>query len=155
MSNLLKRIICTLLLVLVSFGFSVNVSATNRYQWITSTDSITVSYDTQSSKYYSEHGKVVDAWISWKFTKDGARKYIKNGRTNELFQEAKWDDFSYILEHNLISKNSLKILESVYYDVNGNVINSTPFNENAKWNSIVPGSLGEEIRNKFSGFLDS
>ena len=144
-----------MLLMFASFGFSMNVSAAGRYQWITSTDSVTISYDTQSSKYYSEHGKVVDAWILWKFTEYGARKYIKDGRTNGLFKEANWDGFSYYLHHILISKNSLKILESVYYDVNGNVINSTPFDENAKWNSIVPGSLGEEIRNKFSGFLDS
>ena len=154
-SDLLKKIICTLLLALFSFGFSVNVSAAERFQWITSTDSITVSYDTQSSKYYSEHGKVVDAWISWKFTKDGARKYIKNGRTNELFQEAKWDDFSFFLAHTLISKNSQKLLKIIYYDVNGNVIDSSTFGQFDRWDDFSPGSLGEDIRDKFIVFFNS
>ena len=154
-SDLLKKIICTLLLVLASLSFSVNVSAAERYQWITSTDFVTISYDTTSIKYYSTPVKMVGVWVSWNYTEEGAKKFLEHNRAQGRYKTAKWDDFSYILEHNLISKNSLKFLESFYYDVNGNVINSTPFNENAKWNSIVPDSLGEEIRNKFRGFLDS
>ena len=154
-SNLFKRIICTILLVLVSFGFSVNVSAAKRYQWITSTASVTISYDTRSVKYYSEHGKVVDAWILWKFTKAGARKYIKNRRTNELSQEAKWDNFSFFLAHTLISKNSQKLLKIIYYDVNGNVIDSSTFGQFDRWDDFSPGSLGEDIRDKFIVFLNS
>ena len=121
-----------MLLVFASFGFSVNVSAANRFQWITSTDFVTISYDTQSVKYYSEHGKVVDVWTSWEYTDNGARKWVKEARAMEIFQNIKWDNFSRYLKHELMSKNSSKLLEIVYYDVNGNVIESIPFDENAK-----------------------
>ena len=150
-SDLLKRIICTLLLALFSFGFSLNVSATNRYQWITSTDSETISYDTKSVTYYSTNGKVVDVWVLWEFTDEGARKFVESLR----FQEAKWDNFSYDLEHYLISKNSQKLLKIVYYDVNGNVIKSSDFSQITKWKSIVPDSIFEAVRDKFTSFLDS
>ena len=152
---MLKRIICTLLLVLVSFGFSVNVSASERWQWITSTDSATISYDTQSVNYYSEHGKVVDVWTIWAYTKGGARQCVKTSRANGIFQEAKWDNFSYYLRHELISKNASKLREIVFYDVNGKVIKSSDFSQMAKWESIVPGSILEAVRDKFTSFLDS
>lgn len=152
---MLKRIFCTLLLVLVSFSFSVNVSATNRYQWITSTDSATISYDTKSIRYYSTNGKVIDVWLSWEYTEDGARKLIENNRAKGLCEEEKWNNFSHNLDHWLLSKDSYKFLESVYYDVNGYVIYSTPYNQYAESNHFVPGSIGEEIRDKFKSFLDS
>lgn len=155
MSDLFKRIVCTLLLVLVSFGFSLNASATNRFQWIMSTDYVTISYDTRSVKYYSAHGKVVDVWTSWNYTEDGASKYVEGGRTTGLFQEAKWDNFSYSLNHMLISKNSYLLLDVIFYDVNSNVIFSLPFNKDTKWTGFVPCSLNEKIRDKFKGFLDS
>ena len=152
---MLKRIICTLLLALVSFGFSVNVSAAERYQWITSTDSITVSYDTQSVKYDSVHGKVVDVWILWKFTNNGASKYVENNRAEGFNKEAKWDNFSFWLAHTLISKNSQKLLEIIYYDVNGKVIDSSAYDPNNRWHDFPPGSTGEKIRDKFIGFFNS
>ena len=155
-SNLFKRIICALLLVLVSFGFSLNVSASERYQWITSTDSVTVSYDTQSVKYYnSTDGKIVDVWVMFYYTEDGAKKWVNNNRTKGICQEEKWDNFSFYLEHELVSKNSFKLLEEVAYNVNGKNIYSRPFNNNAKWNDIVHGSIVDEIHNKFIGFLNS
>ena len=141
-----------MLLVFASFGFSVNVSATNRYQWIASTDSVTISYDTQSVEYSSTPVKTVDVWILWKFTKDGARNRVNN-RT--IYQGAKWDNFSYYLEHDLVSKNSLIPLEIVYYDVDGKVIKSTIFDPNDKGLSIVPNSLAEKMRDKFIGFFNS
>jgi len=151
----LKGIIFTLLLSLVSFGFSVNASATNHYQWITSTNFATVSYDTQSVKYNLACGKSVDVWISRNYTEDGARKWVKDNRAKGIYQETKWDNFSFYLEHWLVSKDSYKTLETIYYDVNGNVLSSTPFDKNAQWENIVPSSKGEEIRNNFVGFLKS
>ena len=154
-SDLLKKIICTLLLALFSFGFSVNVSAAERYQWITSNDSVTLSYDTRSVEYYSTPVKTVDVWILWEYTPEGARKYVEYNRANGIDKEAKWDNFSFCKFHMLISKKSLKLLNQVYYDVDNNVIYSASFDENTKWRSIVPDTMGENIYSKFIGFLNS
>ena len=79
--------------------------------------------------------------------------------TDELLNELLFNlPISYAkqdLEHYLISKNSQKLLKSVYYDVNGNVINSSDFSQITKWKSIVPGSILEAVRDKFTSFLDS
>ena len=154
-SDLFKRIVCTLLLVLVSFGFSVNASAANRFQWIMSTDYVTISYDTQSIKYLSTPSKIVDVWVSWNYTEEGARKFLEHNRAQGRYKTEKWDDFSFYLEHLLISKTASKFLGAIIYDVNGNVIEQSPYGENEEWGDFVPGSNGEAIRNKFSGFLDS
>ena len=155
MSDLLKRIICTLLLALFSFGFSVNVSAAERWQWIASTDFITVSYDTQSVRYSSTPFKTVEVWVSWEYTEEGAKQEIADGRKRGKYQAEKWNDFSFCMDHMLISKNSQKGLDYIYYDVNGNVLKSVTHDPNSKWKSLVPNTIGEQIRNKFSGFLDS
>lgn len=159
---MLKRIVCTLLLVLVSCGCSrntPNISVPERFIWITSTSDVNVYYDPQTIIYPSDYNNGISEsfspdykiplWISWNYTKDGARKKVKDNRAKGLWKEAKWDNFSYILEHQVISKNLYKSHEIIYYNVNGNVIDSKTYDQNTKWQSIVPGTIEEVIRDKF------
>lgn len=151
---MLKRIICTFLLFLLGLGISTPASAADRYKWITSTDKVTISYDTQTVHYNSTNGKTVDVWIIWQYTEDGAKDFVGDMRAKGLCQESKWDNFSYDLNHYLVSKNSFAITESISYDHNGRVLFSYT-KEYPKWNTIPPNTIGEAIRDVFNGFLKS
>lgn len=152
---MLKKLSCILLLVLFSLGFSVNAQASDRFQWITSTDNMTLSYDTKSIMYNSTDGKIIDLWLKSDYTEEGAKKEIREQRMKGLWQEAKYDSFSHTLTHILISKKSTKFLEVYHYDVSGNVLFSFDMSPYSNWTSIVPASLMEAIRDKFNIFFAS
>lgn len=153
--GMLKRLICIVLLVFVTFGVSVNASATDRFKWITSSDKETISYDTQTVRYYSDNGKKVDVWVLWKYTEDGAREWVNESRQNGTCKESKWDGFSYTKQHILLNSNyQMNLLYMIYYDSNGNVLNSEGSIKN-KWFPLVPDSFSEDLYNTFAGFLRS
>ena len=142
-----------LLLVLLGFGISANASAADRYKWITSNDEVTILYDVQSIRFDSTYGKTVDVWYLWQYNDEGARNKVERLRKKGVCQENKWDNFSYILEHDILnSNNQYKTLECVYYDAQGNVLHSLK-NTYPEWQSVVPGSLGELTYNAFAVFL--
>ena len=149
--SLLKRIICTLLLVLLGFGISVNASAADRYKWIWSTDGVTLSYDTQSFQYDS-YRKTVDVWVLWQYTEDGARKEISDNRADGYMKDAKWDNYSYSIIHYVISKNSFKRLGSYSYDWSNKLLEAYN-NKNPEWQDVVPDTMIEAIRDTFIDFL--
>ena len=150
---MLKRIICIFLLIFLGFGFSLNASAADRYQWITSTDKMTLSYDTQSVQYDS-YSKTVDVWIVWQYTEAGAKDYIEDMRASGVCQESKWDKFSHSKERWLLSKNQFKIIGAVDYDVDGKVLYSST-DKYAKWNDIAPDTFAEAVRDQFILFIKS
>ena len=151
---MLKKIICTFLLIILVLGISAQTSAADRYKWITSTDKVTISYDTQTVRYNSNYGKTVDVWILWDYTPAGAADWVNQNRQNGYWEEAKWDKFSYSKDHWMIAKGSIKVMTVVNYDVDGNVLSSYTY-QNPNWGDVVPGSVGEAICNTFIGFLKS
>ena len=151
---MLKRLIYIVLLVFVTFGVSANASAENRFKWITSSDTMTVSYDTQTVRYNSNYGKTVDVWILWQFTEAGAREAIEELRKEGVAQDSKWDNFSHQMLHYSLNANyKSRINEMAYYDHEGKLLDSFTFKQ--EWNNIVPRTLNEEIYNTFAGFLKS
>ena len=149
-----KRIVCFLMLWFIMFCIPINVSATERYKWIKSTDMITLSYDTQTVKCVTNEDKTVDVWILLKYTTDGAGQVIEENRANGGFHGVKWDNFSYIQEHLMFnSKRQCKLLKYLYSDTNSSVIESYTFPE-PKWEDVVPGSVGEDVYNTFYVFLE-
>ena len=152
---MLKRIVCFLMLCFIMVCIPINVSATERYKWIKSTDMVTLLYDAQTVKYIANEDKTVDVWILLKYTTDGARQVIEENRANGGFIGEKWDNFSYIQEHLLFnSKRQCKLLMYLYCDTNSSVIESYTFSE-YKWGDVVPGSVGEDVYNTFYAFLES
>ena len=150
-----KRIVCFLTLCFIMVCIPINVSATERYKWIKSTDMITLLYDTQTVKYIANEDKTVDVWILLKYTPDGAMQVIGENRANGGFKGEKWDNFSYIQEHLLFnSKRQCKLLMYLYCDTNSRVIESYNLSE-SKWEDVVPGSVGEDVYNTFYAFLES
>lgn len=51
------------------------------------------------------------------------------------------------------SNHQFDCYEVIYYDINGNVLDSVRFKH--EWDNVIPGSIGEGIYNTFSGFLKS
>lgn len=149
---MLKKIICTLLLVFLGFGVSVNASAADRYQWIASTDEVTISYDTQTIRYNSNYDKTVDVWVLWKYTEVGARELVEGCRKDGLWKESKWDNFAYVTDHKLYTRDASKTLLSIYYDNTGKVLHSHS-DKYPEWYTIAPNTLGEAIKDTFIGFL--
>ena len=72
--------------------------------------------------------------------------YSERSRLVELFQDSKWNRYSYDIKTLLVDIDLYrsKIINVVYYDVNGNVIKSYD-TEDDKWSYAKPNTVHEAI----------
>lgn len=146
---MLKRIICTLLLVLLVFGILANASAADRFQWIYSDD--TTTYKIDSLRFIvtnDENGVYFESWIMFDYNAEGVAKWANIRKGNGLTTKG-YENLDFSLRHTIyaISKDyriMSKDLYSADYAFDGSVLDSWTFHD-SKYIDLVPQSTGEAI----------
>lgn len=145
----MKRIICIILLVFVTFGVSLNASAADRFQWIHSTD--TTTYKIDSLRFIVTHDEnwvYFDSWIILDYNAQGAANWINIRKENNLTTKG-YENLDHTLEHIIyaISKDYRIMSKDLYfadYAFDGSVLDSWTF-RNSKFIDAVPKSTGEAV----------
>lgn len=147
-----KVAIITFLLFLFICGIC---SAEERWHFITSTTYSDFSFDTQTIQINKGKGfTMYDVWTKRIFSNEGVLEEMKS-RMDRHILIGGYVNLSYSLIHEKILNSPAKdiILEVVYYDKSGNVLddikNITP---DEKWADIKPDSVGEKIINALNSF---
>ena len=132
----MKKIITTLLFCLAVFIMAPITYAAD-WQWIGSTDVMTVSFDKDSIRK-SEHNKYF-AWIKYEYTESEGAKISDELKLTEPTSYAlvRWE-FDY-------KNESVRLQAIVRYSKDGTVLSNFTDEYNlARFIPIVPGSIGEE-----------
>lgn len=132
----MKKIITTLLFCLAVFIMAPITYAAD-WQWIGSTDVMTVSFDKDSIRK-SEHNKYF-AWIKYEYTEsEGAKISDELKLTEPLSYQLLRLEFDY-------KNESLGIKSYIYYSKIGTVLGQHTNQFYYDFNPIIPGSIGEGI----------
>lgn len=162
------------ILILLLFA-STNTYASDRYKWIYSDDNTGYFFDVKTIKYATDYNgnpdvTKIDVWIKTIYTESGKQQVI-NQRSNYGLTTNGFDQLSYALTHYVFQNNKRMFLEYYYYDFDGNILESY-YNQQAKsltemnnflnhsissqyygqWDNIVPGSIGETIKDAVWNF---
>lgn len=132
----MKKIITTLLFCLAVFIMAPITYAAD-WQWIGSTDVMTVSFDKDSIRK-SEHNKYF-AWIKYEYTESEGAKISDELKLTEPTSYA-------LVRYEFDYKNeSVRLQAIVRYSKDGTVLSNFTDEYNlARFIPIVPGSIGEE-----------
>ena len=143
----MKKFFTGLFLVcILVLGFT-NISSAANWQWITSTDTATVSFDTTSIKNNSTNNSnpaysqlVYSAWIKWTYVDSEGEKMA------EKFNFKKPIAYSLVEEHFDYKNKGILIKFFYYYDNEGKVLFGSPTYETT-FQPVIPDSIGEVIYN--------
>lgn len=145
---MLKRV-CLVLLVYMIIGSI--CFASDRYMWLTSSDTITYSFDTYTFQVTKD-----DSWLYFHVWEK--KNYNEQGVQNEIARREKyhlstegWENLSYSLTDKTYAiseepgskRMSMKFSRIIFYDNTGDIlydISVTP-----RWKNIIPSSIGETI----------
>lgn len=137
---MLNRIMLSFILGFIILSFHANSEAAERFKWITSTDTYSIYYDTQTIRRGS------DAWIKESYTEEGAREYVDSLRKSGVRCGEEYNKLKHIFTYYEInSSRQMRVITFTYYDENGNVIES--IQGNRQWRNIIPDTIGEAIYN--------
>lgn len=125
--------------------------ASERYMWLTSSDTITYSFDTYTLQVIKD-----DSWLYFHVWEK--KNYNEQGVQNEIARREKyhlstegWENLSYsltdktyaILKEPGSKRMSMKFSRVIFYDNTGAILNDIPVTP--RWKNIVPSSIGETI----------
>lgn len=133
----MKKIILILSLCLSLLGLS-SITYAAEWEWITSTDVMTVSFDKDSVRK-SKNDRYF-AWIKFELTESEGIKESKRIKLAEpTSSELRRFEFDY-------KNESIRIQSIVVYDKKGTVLSSyTDKYSLERFEPIIPGSIGEAI----------
>ena len=146
---MLKRIICTFLLVFLGFGISLNGSAADRFQWIHSTDTTTFKIDSLRFIITNDERWVYfDSWIISDYNDQGAANWTNIRKENNMTTKG-YENLDCTLKHTIyaISKDYRIMSKDLYYAdyaFDGSVLDSWTFRD-SKFIDTVPKSIGETV----------
>lgn len=132
----MKKIITTLLFCLTVLIIAPMTYAAD-WQWISSTDVMTVSFDKDSIRK-SEHNKYF-AWVKYEYIEsEGAKKSDELKLTEPLYYQLVRFEFDY-------KNESLGVKSIILYSKIGTVLKQHTYQFYYDFHPIIPGSIGEEI----------
>lgn len=126
----------------------------DRYYWLGSNDTETASLDTQTFRTHKGSNLIYfDSWIQFQYNEAGVQEVISDRKRAGL-PIAGYEKLSKSLYHNIYSlsqsRKMYKIIQYIYYDINGNVLESYTYPSSESFQDIVPGSESEST---FHGIL--
>lgn len=145
----LKRIVCTLLLVLVTFGISLSASAEERFQWLFSSDTITFKIDSLRLIVTGDENILYfDTWIRWDYNTQGVTNLIDLRKKNNLPTKG-YENLAYSLKHEMYSagKDGRVMSKALYYAdyaFDGSLLDSFSF-YGSRFEDVIPNSVGEQL----------
>ena len=140
---MMRKFIASLFLVCVMVLGLTNVSSAANWQWITSTDDATISFDTASIKNNSNPAYsqwVYSAWIKWTYVDSEGEKMA------EKYNFKKPVAYSLVEEHFDYKNKGILIKFVYYYDNEGKILFGSPTYETT-FQPVIPDSIGEVIYN--------
>lgn len=147
-NNMVKRMGLVLLMFMI---IGSTCFASNRYMWLTSSDTVTYSFDTytfqvtKDNSYFYFH-----VWEKKDFIEQGVQNEIARREKYHLSTEG-WENLSYSLTDKTYAisrypgskRLSNKFSRIIFYDSNGVVLDDIAITP--RWKSVVPGTIGETI----------
>ncbi|MDD4049341.1 MAG: hypothetical protein PHI90_11135 [Clostridia bacterium] len=152
--------IFALTLILIVGVFIQQGYCANRYYWLTSTDTITYSLDTQSIYVHKDNNSIdFDVWVKFQYNEDGIQEVISYRNKNGL-PTAGYENLKFSLRHEIFSINPsgrmiYKDIQYLHYDTNGKVLGSYTYPTSNSFIDIVPNSLGEAIFDKIGNYCSA
>lgn len=149
----MKKIILLLLLFVLCFSTNSFASENDdRYVWIESDNLAGHFFDTKTIKFgKNDSGKMemllVDVWIKSVFSEEGKKDFVKKMK----YQEEKYENLSYTLDHYVFDNWSRKamFLASYQYGDNKYLIHKIVVpKEKQIWSEIPPSSKAETLMEK-------
>ncbi|WP_371371446.1 hypothetical protein [Sporomusa aerivorans] len=147
-----------ILAVILLLSLQINCIASDRYQWILSTDENNFWLDTETIKFSRDslnnnvNKDIADFWIKITYTDDGLYTKIES-RKNSNLSTVGYENLGFTINHSLLNAKSKKLALLAYidYDNKGKVLSSKSWSP--EWFDITPGSAGEEIDRSVSNFI--
>lgn len=134
-----KLLTCLFLICIMLFGFS-SVSSAANWQWITSTEKITISFD--PSRIREKDRDAYSVWVKNEYSSYYGKEFA------ETYKLKKPVSYNLLLFEFSYKSEGYRVLSCLFYADDGSIIDS--YNRNpvlTNFEPIIPDSVGEDIFN--------
>jgi len=143
--RLIIGMVCLLLLLCTQISF-----AGERYKWLDSSETTTYSFDTETIMFAKKWDNtvdtsIIDVWFKLTYNEAGVNEEIALTKKAGLSTDG-WEKLQQVKDHYQfnIKISQFKLLESYFYDINGNVLYKE-IDKSSNWNNVIPGTYSESL----------